>query len=77
MGLQLFGLHRPIDPNLAAKQRLIENAKKHHEKSLEIPQCVDEKNCPLRNSSLFEINHTSKFRSLCWMCQPLDLNVFQ
>ena len=56
----------------------IENAKEHHEKSLEIPKSVDEKkNQPLQNSSLFEINHTRKFRSLCWMCQPLDLNVFQ
>ena len=46
----------------------IENAKKHHEKSLEIPKCVDEKkNQPLQNSSLFEINHTKRFCSPCWM----------
>ena len=42
MGLQLFGLHRHIDPNLEATTE-IENAKKHHEKSLEIPKCVDDK----------------------------------
>jgi len=41
MGLQLFGLHRHIDPNLEATE--IENAIKRHEKSLEIPKCVDDK----------------------------------
>ena len=39
---QLFGLHRHIDPNLEATTE-IENAIKHHEKSLEIPKCVDDK----------------------------------
>jgi hypothetical protein len=63
---QLFGLHRHIDPNLEATTE-IENAKKRHEKVSKFNIVWMKKNCPLRNSSLFEINHTRKSRSLCWM----------